>query len=183
MVDNTAKREAASKAEQGKAAAKGAANAATGQANAAAGKIASAFSDLKGDAAAMLKGLKDSLGIPTIPKISKIPAFKQLKKFEPKKPPEPKAFQKEEKKFEYAKAAPITTPAPRPAPPEPVLVETYKGYEIFKKQQGPFVQFFTKRGMVVIRTGPESRSASDAELLKYEKDAIDARVSKLAGNS
>ena len=44
-----------------KPAAKGAANAAEGQAKAAAGKLASAFSDLKGDAAALLKGLKDSV--------------------------------------------------------------------------------------------------------------------------
>ena len=123
MVDNTAKREAASKAEQGKAAAKGAANAATGQANAAAGKLASAFSDLKGDAAAMLKSLKDSLGIPTIPKIPKIPAFKQLKKFEPKKAPEPKAFQKEEKKFEFGKAAPITTKPNRKVEPNKLIAD------------------------------------------------------------
>jgi len=180
MVDNTAKREAASKKEQAKAAAKGAANAATGQANAAAGKLASGFSNLKGDVADMLKGLKDSLGIPNIPKIPKIPAFKELKKFKPKTPPEPKAFQKEEKKFEYAKAEPVTTPAPKPVPPPPVLVETYKGYQIFKKQQGPFVQFYTISGAVIVRTGPESRSATDQELLAYEKNAIDARISKLS---
>jgi hypothetical protein len=127
MIDNTEKRAQAGKAaEAGKAAAKGAANAAEGQAKAAAGKLASAFSDLKGDAAALLKGLKDSLGIPTIPKIPKIPAFKQLKKFEPKKAPEPKAFQKEEKKFEYAQAAPVTTPAPRPAPPKGNLSYRYE---------------------------------------------------------
>lgn len=180
MIDNTNKRVAADKVKEGKAAAKGAANAAKGQANAAAGKLASAFSDLKGDAAALLKSLKDSLGIPTIPKIPKIPAFKQLKKFEPKKAPEPKAFQKEEKKFEYAKATPVTTPAPTPAPPEPVFIENYKGYQIFKKQQGPFVQFFTKSGERIVRTGPESRSASDDELLKYERSQIDDRISKLA---
>jgi hypothetical protein len=180
MIDNTDKRVAAGKAEEGKAAAKGAANAAEGQANAAAGKLAAAFSDLKGDAAALLKGLKDSLGIPDLPKFPKKPAFKELKKFKPKTPPEPKAFQKEEKKFEFGKAAPVTTPAPKPAPPEPVLVETYKGYQIFKKQQGPFVQFFSKYGERIVRTGPESRSASDAELLKYEKDAIDSRISKLS---
>jgi hypothetical protein len=181
MIDNTEKRaEAAKAAEAGKAAAKGAANAAEGQAKAAAGKLASAFSDLKGDAAALLKGLKDSLGIPDLPKFPKKPAFKELKKFKPKTPPEPKAFQKEEKKFEFGKAAPVTTPAPKPAPPEPVLVETYKGYQIYKKQQGPFVQFFTKSGERIVRTGPESRSASDDELLKYEKAAIDARISKLS---
>jgi hypothetical protein len=126
MVDNTDKRVAAGKAEEGKAAAKGAANAATGQANAAAGKLASAFSDLKGDAAALLKGLKDSLGIPDLPKFPKKPAFKELKKFKPKPAPEPKAFQKEEKKFEYAQAAPITTPAPRPAPPKGKLSYRYE---------------------------------------------------------
>lgn len=126
MVDNTDKRVAAGKAEEGKAAAKGAANAATGQANAAAGKLAAAFSDLKGDAAALLKGLKDSLGIPDLPKFPKKPAFKELKKFKPKTPPEPKAFQKEEKKFEYAKAAPVTTPAPRPAPPKGNVAYKYE---------------------------------------------------------
>jgi hypothetical protein len=154
--------------------------AAAGTADAAKSKVQNAFSDLKGDVSALLKGLKDSLGIPDLPKFPKKPAFKELKKFKPKTPPEPKAFQKEEKKFEYAQAAPVTTPAPRPAPPEPVLVETYKGYKIFKKQQGPFVQFFSKYGERIVRTGPESRSASDAELLKYEKDAIDSRISKLA---
>jgi len=154
--------------------------AAAGAADAAKSKVQNAFSDLKGDVSALLKGLKDSLGIPDLPKFPKKPAFKELKKFKPKTPPEPKAFQKEEKKFEFGQAAPVTTPAPRPAPPEPVLVETYKGYQIFKKQQGPFVQFFSKYGERIVRTGPESRSASDAELLKYEKDAIDSRISKLA---
>ena len=151
-----------------------------GSADAAKSKVQNAFSDLKGDVTALLKGLKDSLGIPTIPKIPKIPAFKQLKKFEPKKAPEPKAFQKEEKKFEFGKAEPVTTPAPKPVPPPPVLVETYKGYQIFKKQQGPFVQFYTVSGAVIVRTGPESRSATDQELLAYEKNAIDARISKLS---
>ena len=97
-----------------------------GSADAAKSKVQNAFSDLKGDVTALLKGLKDSLGIPTIPKIPKIPAFKQLKKFEPKKAPEPKAFQKEEKKFEYAQAAPITTPAPRPASPKGNLSYRYE---------------------------------------------------------
>jgi hypothetical protein len=77
-----------------------------------------AFSKLGGDVAAILKGLKDSLGIPDLPKIPKKPAFPELKKFEPKKAPTPKIYQKEEKKFEYAQAAPITTPAPRPASPK-----------------------------------------------------------------
>jgi hypothetical protein len=126
MVDNTNKRVEAGKAEEGKAAAKGAANAATGQANAAAGKLASAFSDLKGDVGELLKGLKDSLGIPDLPKFPKKPAFKELKKFKPKPAPEPKAFQKEEKKFEFGKAAPITTPAPRPAPPKGSLSYRYE---------------------------------------------------------
>jgi hypothetical protein len=126
MVDNTNKRVAAGKAEEGKAAAKGAANAATGQANAAAGKLAGAFSDLKGDVGELLKGLKNSLGIPDLPKFPKKPAFKELKKFKPKTPPEPKAFQKEEKKFEYAKAEPVTTPAPKPAPPKGKLAYKYE---------------------------------------------------------
>ena len=107
--------------------------AAAGAAGAAKGKVQNAFSDLKGDVTALLKGLKDSLGIPKIPKIPKIPAFKQLKKFEPKKAPEPKAFQKEEKKFEYAQAAPITTPAPKPpVDPRANFVEEYKGYKIYQ---------------------------------------------------
>lgn len=174
MIDNTAKREAASKAEQGKAAAKGAANAATGKANAAKEKIAAAFSDLKGDAVAMLKGLKDSLGIPKIPKIPKIPAFKQLKKFEPKKAPEPKAFQKEEKKFEYAKAEPVTTPAPKPKTgPNGEFVMKYKGYSIYKKYLPPNVQFLVRDGEGVIHKGPESRSATDQQLIDYEKKFID----------
>lgn len=180
MIDNTAKREAASKAEEGKAAAKGAANAAKGQANAAAGKIASAFSDLKGDAAAMLKGLKDSLGIPDLPKIPKIPAFKQLKKFEPKKAPEPKAFQKEEKKFEYAKAAPITTPAPRPpVDPRANFVEEYKGYKIYLRANLPnfYMESRLNDGPVTF-TGPESRSATKDELLAYQKKVIDEATSK-----
>ena len=142
-----------------------------------------AFSKLGGDVAAVLKGLKDSLGIPDLPKIPKKPAFPALKKFEPKKAPTPKIYEKEEKKFDYAKAEPIAMPAPKPAPPEPVLVETYKGYQIYKKQQGPFVQFFTKSGDRIIRSGPESRSESDETLLKYERSQIDARISKLSGNS
>ena len=127
MIDNTEKRAEAGKAAQaGKAAAKGAANAAEGQAKAAAGKLASAFSDLKGDVGELLKGLKNSLCIPDLPKFPKKPAFKELKKFKPKTPPEPKAFQKEEKKFEYAQAAPVTTPAPRPAPPKGDLSYRYE---------------------------------------------------------
>jgi hypothetical protein len=67
--------------------------------------------------------------------------------------------------------------------PEPVLVDTYKGYKIYKKQQGPFIQFFSKFEERVVRKGPESRSASDAELLAYEKTAIDSRISKLSGKN
>lgn len=184
MIDNTAKREAASKAEQGKAAAKGAANAATGKASAAKEKITAAFSDLKGDAVAMLKGLKDSLGIPNLPKFPKKPAFKELKKFEPKKAPEPKAFQKEEKKFEFGQAAPVTTPAPKQVQSQEILVETYKGYEIYKKVIGPFTQFTTYYGQppakVLIHTGPDSRSDSDTTLISYEKNVIDERISKIS---
>ena len=85
-----------------------------------------AFSKLGGDVAAILKGLKDSLGIPDLPKIPKKPAFPELKKFEPKKAPTPKIYQKEEKKFEYAQAAPISTPAPRPAAPKGNLSYRYE---------------------------------------------------------
>jgi hypothetical protein len=85
-----------------------------------------AFSKLGGDVAAILKGLKDSLGIPDLPKIPKKPAFPELKKFEPKKAPTPKIYQKEEKKFEFGKAAPITTPTPKPTPPKGKLAYKYE---------------------------------------------------------
>lgn len=48
----------------------------------------------------LLSGLKDSLGIPNLPIPKKIPKFAELKKFEPKKPPTPKIYEKEEKKFD-----------------------------------------------------------------------------------
>jgi hypothetical protein len=181
MIDNTEKRAEAGKAAQaGKAAAKGAANAAEGQAKAAAGKLASAFSDLKGDAAALLKGLKDSLGIPDLPKFPKKPAFKELKKFKPKTPPEPKAFQKEEKKFEFGKAAPVTTPAPKPpVDPRANFVEEYKGYKIYLRANLPnfYMESRLNDGPVTF-TGPESRSATKDELLAYQKKVIDEATSR-----
>ncbi len=73
----------------------------------------------------MLNGLKDSLGIPDI-KIPKKPKFPQNKKFEPKKPPEPKIYQKEEKKFDYAPAPAVQKPIPRPAPPKGDLSYRYE---------------------------------------------------------
>jgi len=100
--------------------------AAAGAADAAKSKVQNAFSDLKGDVSVLLKGLKDSLGIPDLPKFPKKPAFKELKKFKPKTPPEPKAFQKEEKKFEFGQASPIATPAPKPAPPKGNLSYRYE---------------------------------------------------------
>ena len=85
-----------------------------------------AFSKLGGDVAAILKGLKDSLGIPDLPKIPKKPAFPELKKFEPKKAPTPKIYEKEEKKFEYAQAAPVTTPIPKQTSPQGNLSYKYE---------------------------------------------------------
>ena len=151
-----------------------------GSADAAKSKVQNAFSDLKGDVTALLKGLKDSLGIPTIPKIPKIPAFKQLKKFEPKKAPEPKAFQKEEKKFEYAQAAPITTPAPKPpVDPRANFVEEYKGYKIYLRANLPnfYMESRLNDGPVTFK-GPESRSATKDELLAYQKKVIDEATSR-----
>ena len=154
--------------------------AAAGAAGAAKSKVQNALSDLKGDVTALLKGLKDSLGIPTIPKIPKIPAFKQLKKFEPKKAPEPKAFQKEEKKFEFAQAAPITPPPPKPpVDPRANFVEEYKGYKIYLRANLPnfYMESRLNDGPVTF-TGPESRSATKDELLAYQKKVIDEATSR-----
>ena len=134
-----------------------------------------AFSKLGGDVAAILKGLKDSLGIPDLPKIPKKPAFPELKKFEPKKAPTPKIYEKEEKKFDYAQAAPISVPTPaKPKTgPNGEFITKYKGYSIYKKYLPPNVQFSVRDGEGVIHKGPESRSATDQELLDYEKRFID----------
>jgi uncharacterized protein YjbJ (UPF0337 family) len=151
-----------------------------GTADAAKSKVQNAFSDLKGDVSALLKGLKDSLGIPDLPKFPKKPAFKQLKKFEPKKAPEPKAFQKEEKKFEYAQAAPITTPAPKkPVDPRANFVEEYKGYKIYLLANLPnfYMESRLNDGPVTFK-GPESRSATKDELLAYQKKVIDEATSR-----
>jgi hypothetical protein len=154
--------------------------AAAGTADAAKSKVQNAFSDLKGDVTALLKGLKDSLGIPPIPKIPKIPAFKELKKFKPKTPPEPKAFQKEEKKFEFAQAAPITPPPPKPpVDPRANFVEEYKGYKIYLRANLPnfYMESRLNDGPVTF-TGPESRSATKDELLAYQKKVIDEATSR-----
>ena len=139
-----------------------------------------AFSKLGGDVAAILKGLKDSLGIPDLPKIPKKPAFPELKKFEPKKAPTPKIYQKEEKKFEYAQAAPITTPAPKPPiDPRANFVEEYKGYKIYLRANLPnfYMESRLNDGPVTF-TGPESRSATKDELLAYQKKVIDEATSR-----
>jgi len=152
-----------------------------GAADAAKSKVQNAFSDLKGDVSALLKGLKDSLGIPDLPKFPKKPAFKQLKKFEPKKAPEPKAFQKEEKKFEFAQAAPITLPPPKPpVDPKGNFVEEYKGYKIYLKADrlpNFYMESRLNDGPVTF-TGPESRSATKAELLAYQRKVIDEATSQ-----
>jgi uncharacterized protein YjbJ (UPF0337 family) len=154
--------------------------AAAGTADAAKSKVQNAFSDLKGDVSALLKGLKDSLGIPDLPKFPKKSAFKQLKKFEPKKAPEPKAFQKEEKKFEFAQAAPITPPPPKPpVDPRANFVEEYKGYKIYLLANLPnfYMESRLNDGPVSFK-GPESRSATKAELLAYQKKVIDEATSQ-----
>lgn len=75
----------------------------------------------------LLNGLKDSLGIPDLPKIPKKPAFPAVKKFEPKKPPTPKIYQKEEKKFEYTPAPAVQNPVPRkPVTPKGNLSYRYE---------------------------------------------------------
>jgi hypothetical protein len=141
-----------------------------------------AFSKLGGDVAAILKGLKDSLGIPDLPKIPKKPAFPELKKFEPKKAPTPKIYQKEEKKFEYAQAAPISVPTPTPKPPvdpRANFVEEYKGYKIYLLANLPnfYMESRLNDGPVSFK-GPESRSATKAELLAYQKKVIDEATSR-----
>jgi hypothetical protein len=141
-----------------------------------------AFSKLGGDVAAILKGLKDSLGIPDLPKIPKKPAFPELKKFEPKKAPTPKIYEKEEKKFDYAKAAPISVPTPTPKPPvdpRANFVEEYKGYKIYLLANLPnfYMESRLNDGPVSFK-GPESRSATKAELLAYQKKVIDEATSR-----
>jgi hypothetical protein len=128
----------------------------------------------------VLNGLKDSLGIPDLPKIPKKPAFPAIKKFEPKKPPQPKLFQKEEKKFEFGQAAPITTPAPKPpVDPRANFVEEYKGYKIYLLANLPnfYMESRLNDGPVSFK-GPESRSATKAELLAYQKKVIDEATSR-----
>jgi hypothetical protein len=91
-----------------------------------AGGLNNAFN---GGAAALkqlLNGLKDSLGIPDLPKIPKKPAFPAIKKFEPKKPPTPKIYEKEEKKFDYAPAPTVQKPTPKPTPPRGKLAYKYE---------------------------------------------------------
>lgn len=83
------------------------------------GGLENAFKGGVGDIKKLLNGLKDSLGIPDLPKIPKKPAFPAVKKFEPKKPPTPKIYQKEEKKFEYAAAPAVQKPVPPAKPVTP----------------------------------------------------------------
>jgi hypothetical protein len=99
---------------------------AAGTADALKGKLEGGFANLKDGVGDLLKGLKDTLGIPDLPKLPKKPAFKELKKFEPKPAPEPKAFQKEEKKFEFAQAAPVKPPVPKPIVPKGKLSYKYE---------------------------------------------------------
>lgn len=92
------------------------------------GGLENAFNGGVGAVKQLLNGLKDSLGIPDLPKIPKKPAFPSLKKFEPKKPPTPKIFQKEEKKFDYKPAPAVQKPTPiaRPATPKGSLAYKYE---------------------------------------------------------
>ena len=57
--------------------------------------------------------------------------------------------------------------------PNGEFITKYKGYSIYKKYLPPNVQFSVRDGEGVIHKGPESRSATDQELLDYEKRFID----------
>ncbi len=106
-----------------KAAGAGAADKATGMVG---GALTNAFAGAKGNIKELLNGLKASLGIPDIPKIPKKPKFPAVKKFEPKKPPQAKIYEKEEKKFDYAKAPAVQSPTPPPPPPKGKLAYKYE---------------------------------------------------------
>lgn len=80
------------------------------------GALANAFAGAKGNVKELLNGLKQSLGLPDIPKIPKKPAFPAPKKFKPKPQPQAPIYQKEEKKFDYAKAEPVKPIQTKPAP-------------------------------------------------------------------
>ena len=90
------------------------------------GGLNNAFNGGLGAVKQLLNGLKESLGLPPIPPIPKKPKFPALKKFEPKKPPQPKIYQKEEKKFDYAPAPTVQKPTPKPAPPRGKLSYKYE---------------------------------------------------------
>ncbi len=128
----------------------------------------------------LLSGLKDSLGIPNIPIPKKIPKFAELKKFEPKKPPTPKIYEKEEKKFDYTPAPAVQKPTPPPpVDPRANFVEEYKGYKIYLRANLPnfYMESRLNDGPVTF-TGPESRSATTDELLAYQKKVIDEATSR-----
>lgn len=162
-----------------KAAGAGAADKATGMVG---GALTNAFAGAKGNIKELLNGLKASLGIPDIPKIPKKPKFPALKKFEPKKPPQAKIYEKEEKKFDYAKAPAVQSPTPPPRPqadPRANFVEEYKGYKIYLLANLPnfYMESRLNDGPVSFK-GPESRSATKEELLAYQKKVIDEATSK-----
>ena len=58
--------------------------------------------------------------------------------------------------------------------PKGELVAKYKDYNIFKKEKNGFRQMTTWDLDRLVRTGPETRSDTDAALIEYEKRAIDS---------
>lgn len=160
---DSAKAQAQAKANEAKDKAKAAADAAKSKAKEALDAAKAQAMGKLGPILGAVAGIKEGLK-----KLKKpIPKTPAVKKFEPKKAPTPQKFESKGNEIDYNKKEQT------PPQPEAILITTYKGYEIFKKQKGPFVQFFTKKDGKVVHTGPESRSETDQTLINYEKAAID----------
>lgn len=69
---------------------------------------------------------------------------------------------------------PVATAPKESQDPKGIPVEEYKGYKIYLKQNLPYFYMESRSGDgPVVHKGPESRSATEGELIRFEKDWID----------
>jgi hypothetical protein len=167
---NAAKAQAQAMVDAAKAQAQAAADAAKAQVEAVKAQVEAAKAQAKA-AADKAKAAADKLkAMAKKPPLPSVPEYPAVPKIQMKEQPTPKKYAKAE---DENKKTPPPPPPPSKTGPNGEFITKYKGYSIYKKYVPPNVQFLVRDGEGVIHKGPESRSATDEQLLNYEKKFID----------
>jgi len=169
---NAAKAQAQAMVDAAKAQAQAAADAAKELAEAAKAQAEAAKAQAKA-AADKAKAAADKLkAMAKKPPLPSVPEYPAVPKIPMKEQPTPKKYAKAEEENNKIQHPPPPPDKPKTGP-NGEFITKYKGYSIYKKYVPPNVQFLVRDGEGVIHKGPESRSATDQQLLDYEKKFID----------